>query len=291
MKGVDFLSNISTLKYLHENKKPSLTDKKIAFYKKNFPLKASKHCCPQIILKDNALHEKLVQNSKLIGLIRPLLNKAFSYCPNKENMILLTDEDGYIIDIISSPEILLECFQKSIYLGTCLNFNSFGTTAVSIAKYENQLTILLGKDHSCPLLKNFNCISTPISINSKIIGFLNITTNSALEIQYFSGYIMILLDLIKATINNNEIFFESIDSKKGKSFFLGCLLVNSNFLFTIKETEILYYIYLRKSSKQIVSTLFISSNTLKTHIQHIYQKLNISSSNECLNKIQLLLNI
>lgn len=285
------MHNISALNYLHENPSSLPTDRKIAFYKKKFPLKTSKNGCPKMILEGNALREKLIQNSELISLARPVLNKAFSYCTNKGNIILLTDKDGYIIDIISSPEILLECFYKNIHLGTCLDFQSLGITAVGISKYENQLTILLGKNHSCLLLKNFNCISTPISIRSSIIGFLNIATNSSLKIQNFSSYIMILLDLIKVNINNNENIFEFIDSKKGKSFFLGCLLVNSNFLFTIKETEILYYIYLRKSSKQIASILFISSNTLKTHIQHIYQKLNISSSNDCINKIHLLLNM
>jgi DNA-binding NarL/FixJ family response regulator len=47
-----------------------------------------------------------------------------------------------------------------------------------------------------------------------------------------------------------------------------------------KENEIVQAICCGKTNKEIVEDLNISINTLKTHLQHIYKKLNIHSKTE-----------
>jgi LuxR family maltose regulon positive regulatory protein len=49
---------------------------------------------------------------------------------------------------------------------------------------------------------------------------------------------------------------------------------------TSQEERILTLFVNGLSKKEIADQLFISVNTVKTHLQHIYQKLNISSRAE-----------
>jgi DNA-binding NarL/FixJ family response regulator len=46
---------------------------------------------------------------------------------------------------------------------------------------------------------------------------------------------------------------------------------------TNREVEILHFLVQRLQNKEIAEKLFISSQTVKTHLQNIYQKLNASN--------------
>ena len=46
---------------------------------------------------------------------------------------------------------------------------------------------------------------------------------------------------------------------------------------TPREREILLLIRLGKTNKEIASTLKISENTVKTHLKHVFHKLNVSN--------------
>lgn len=49
---------------------------------------------------------------------------------------------------------------------------------------------------------------------------------------------------------------------------------------SFKEKEVLNHILSGKSNKEICSTLFIEHSTLKSHINHIYKKLEVNSRKE-----------
>jgi DNA-binding CsgD family transcriptional regulator len=53
-----------------------------------------------------------------------------------------------------------------------------------------------------------------------------------------------------------------------------------------QEIKIKEYILSGKSNKEIAEELFISLNTVKTHITNIYYKLNVSNRKELINKFQ-----
>jgi len=55
---------------------------------------------------------------------------------------------------------------------------------------------------------------------------------------------------------------------------------------TKREVEILFLIAQKKSNGQIVSQLFISQNTLKTHLRHIYTKASVHNRSELLDLIE-----
>ncbi|MCH6200010.1 helix-turn-helix transcriptional regulator [Aquiflexum sp. LQ15W] len=49
---------------------------------------------------------------------------------------------------------------------------------------------------------------------------------------------------------------------------------------SVKEKEVLHHILDGKSNKEICTTLFIEHSTLKSHINHIYKKLEVKSRKE-----------
>jgi len=56
-----------------------------------------------------------------------------------------------------------------------------------------------------------------------------------------------------------------------------------------REFELLCDIYEGKSNQQLVSEHFISINTVKTHIRHLFEKLNVQSRTEAIVKLRDLL--
>ena len=53
---------------------------------------------------------------------------------------------------------------------------------------------------------------------------------------------------------------------------------------TNKEKEVLNLMLLGKTRKEMMKELFVSESTVKTHINHIYQKLEIEGNRRAFNK-------
>ncbi|MEO1173217.1 MAG: response regulator transcription factor [Myxococcota bacterium] len=53
---------------------------------------------------------------------------------------------------------------------------------------------------------------------------------------------------------------------------------------TERELEVLGLIAVGKTNKEIASRLFVSANTVKTHVTHVYQKLGVSRRTQAVLK-------
>jgi DNA-binding CsgD family transcriptional regulator len=98
-----------------------------------------------------------------------------------------------------------------------------------------------------------------------------------------SSIISILVILILHTIRKNSYFKSLVIQRESDSkvrlFFLKRGISS-------REEEIVNLILLGKSNKEIENKLFISSNTVKNHIYHIYQKLNVNSRLQLVNLVE-----
>lgn len=56
-------------------------------------------------------------------------------------------------------------------------------------------------------------------------------------------------------------------------------------LLTAREKEVLEYLKLGKTVRQIAEVMFVSDKTVRKHLEHIYQKLQVKSSREAMAKL------
>lgn len=64
-----------------------------------------------------------------------------------------------------------------------------------------------------------------------------------------------------------------------------CEAVANTYLLSRRENEVMYYLARGYKSSFIQQQLYISEGTAKTHIRHIYRKLNIHSQQELIHLI------
>ena len=64
-----------------------------------------------------------------------------------------------------------------------------------------------------------------------------------------------------------------------------CHRITQEYRLTQRESEILRYVALGRSAKYIAEELLISHNTARTHIKHVYEKLNIHSKQRLIDLI------
>ena len=55
-------------------------------------------------------------------------------------------------------------------------------------------------------------------------------------------------------------------------------------LLSQRETEVLEYLHKDMKVEEIAKLLFVSENTIKTHLKHIYEKMKVNSRNEAVEK-------
>ena len=72
---------------------------------------------------------------------------------------------------------------------------------------------------------------------------------------------------------------------KGR-FMRRCDTVAQTFLLSARETEVFYLLAKGRSMNHIMEELVISEGTAKTHINHVYKKLNVHSRHELLDLIE-----
>lgn len=128
-------------------------------------------------------------------------------------------------------------------------------------------------------------------------------------------YIRLLEELKSSEINNQEYFFLekelnsyyliNLEKKQTLSIILNIIfgIIIAILIYTIyslksqkrlniieelsnQEIKVKEHILNGKSNKEIAEELFISLNTVKTHITNIYSKLNVSNRKELINKFQ-----
>ena len=107
-----------------------------------------------------------------------------------------------------------------------------------------------------------------------------------------SGYVLkrtageTLIDAIKDLLNGGAPMSNEIARKVVNSFREGPVQKAKCEELTSKENEILDLLADGFGNKEIASRLFVSVNTIRTHIYHIYEKLHVHNRIEALNKIK-----
>lgn len=124
--------------------------------------------------------------------------------------------------------------------------------------------------------------------------FLHCMMKRILTIGLISGIIMILFQIISLCVQYRYLRIEYYVSLVAICFGLAGFLINQRNprtrspqqpdLLSSKERMVFDLILLGKSNKEIAAEQFIEISTVKTHINHIYSKLGVTSRKEVRQK-------
>lgn len=131
---------------------------------------------PSIVLQGAELKDCLEKNRRLMRMAGPFVKLLQEFVAESGFMIMLTDQQGYILDIAGAEDTLARLAPYSLVQGASMNENSIGANAISIALAEDNPVQVTGQEHYIKAFHNWSCSAAPIhDEKGTTIGCLNIS--------------------------------------------------------------------------------------------------------------------
>ncbi|EDT83974.1 sigma-54-dependent Fis family transcriptional regulator [Clostridium botulinum] len=157
------------------------------------------------IIKDEELKRELNNNSELIIIATPFMNKLYQFVKGSNFFVILTDGDGCILNVIGDESILKEAFNVKMIPGAYMNEKNMGTNAMSMALSEKSPIQISGEDHYVKAYHRWTCSAAPIKdIDGKIIGILDLTGYSENVHSHTLGMVAAATNAIEKMIELNN---------------------------------------------------------------------------------------
>ncbi len=100
-------------------------------------------------------------------------------------------------------------------------------------------------------------------------------------------FILYILNIIHTLKQNRERKNASLDTSDSEAMFLNaCNQVAQRYNLSARENEVLILLAKGRNAHYIASTLIISEGTARTHIMHIYRKMDIKSQQVLMDKVE-----
>lgn len=136
------------------------------------------------------LREKLKENQDLINVAHPIMENLYNIVSGSGFVIILTDKEGCIIDIIGDEE-MIKIEELNFEIGTIWTEESIGTNAIGTALYLDKPLQIIGAEHY--YLKNhcLTCSSATIhNEEGQIIGCINMSGNYSKAHSHTTGIVV-----------------------------------------------------------------------------------------------------
>ncbi|KEI89750.1 ATPase AAA [Clostridium botulinum B2 433] len=157
------------------------------------------------IIKDEELKRELNNNSELIIIATPFMNKLYQFVKGSNFFVILTDGDGCILNVIGDESILKEASNVKMIPGAYMDEKNMGTNAMSMALSEKSPIQISGEDHYVKAYHRWTCSAAPIKdINGKIIGILDLTGYSENVHSHTLGMVAAATNAIEKMIELND---------------------------------------------------------------------------------------
>jgi len=128
------------------------------------------------ILSPKEFQQKFQRRKTLINIAKPYMHKLYSFVKNSGFLVILTDEDGYLLELIGDPDILLEAEKSKLVLGANRNEKNVGTNAIGTSLAIEQPIQVWAEEHYLKRHHTWTCSAAPIyDPNGKLVGCLDMT--------------------------------------------------------------------------------------------------------------------
>ncbi|SFB26273.1 Transcriptional regulator of acetoin/glycerol metabolism [Clostridium frigidicarnis] len=123
--------------------------------------------------------DKLIgRNSELISVSKPIMEGLYNIVKGSGFAIILSDKDGYIIEVIGDESIMERVNELNFLKGELWTEEAVGTNAVGTALYLDKPIQTIGAEHFGINQHSWTCSACPIhDEDGKIIGCINMSGN------------------------------------------------------------------------------------------------------------------
>lgn len=225
-------------------------------------------------VSDNILIDCLNKRKELIEVARPIMENVFEIVKDTSYSVVLTDENGIIIDLIINKDLEENHKKLNFVRGSIWDEESVGNNAIGTCLATNKPIQVIGAEHYCEYHHRWTCSAAPIH-NSKgeLIGCFDLS-GRAEDVQAHTYGIAV------SSANSIEKQFAIIESYNlmdtaFDSMLDGIMFVNSHLkiykfnqhipeIFKLKENEV-YNINIEETFKDfnIVNNIFNNKQKIK----------------------------
>jgi len=123
-------------------------------------------------------NHKIYENTELISVSRPIMENLYNIVRGSEFAIILTDKDGYVIEVIGDDSMLKKMDELHFVKGALWTERAVGTNAIGTALHIDKAIQTIGADHYCINQHSWTCSASPIhDEEGNIIGCINMSGN------------------------------------------------------------------------------------------------------------------
>ena len=128
-----------------------------------------------VVSKDD-LKRRLDEKKELLDIARPVMEDIYEMVKDTSYSVVLTDEDGVLIDIIVNKDIAKNHQNINFYKGTMWDEKNVGTNAIGTCLAMDKPVQVVGADHFCLSHHRWTCSAAPIhDTKGRIIGCLDLS--------------------------------------------------------------------------------------------------------------------
>lgn len=127
-------------------------------------------------LHESFLEERLYQKEQLCRVARPFMRDLYYFVSGSEFQVVLTDENGFLLEVLGDPVILSRT--KGVHLCPGANWSEAakGTNAIGTALAEKKPVQIYAWEHFCQNNQFLTCSASPIlDAGGNVIGILDVS--------------------------------------------------------------------------------------------------------------------
>lgn len=153
-------------------------------------------------LAPEELNIKLNSAAELLTIVRPYMKRIYSIVKGTGAYILISDREGYILDVIGDKDIVYEGQSYSkLVIGACRKEQVAGTNAVGTTLFLDTPTQLWGEEHYIEWHKPFACAGAPFyDENNNLLGSFTVTCKKEFAHPHTLGMVSCAADSITREI-------------------------------------------------------------------------------------------
>ncbi|QOX62172.1 PAS domain-containing protein [Anoxybacterium hadale] len=148
-------------------------------------------------------------NSRLIKTVRPYMEKLYSIVEGSGYFLLLSDKDGYVLDLIGDHEMIEQAKESLLVVGANRSESVAGTNAIGTCLAIQAPIQIWNGEHYVISHRHYSCSSGPIfDSTGALLGCLNITGSNTEIHTHTLGMVLSAVDGINKELKIRKAYDE-----------------------------------------------------------------------------------